>query len=135
MPGSMPPKPSTSTRGHSWAAPPWAARLGIRLFLRGPRAPGAVAVDPRAGPWRFRLSFGLGREKSRFRGRKARSGKDLVMAKGPFGEVPRPSEPTPLDSAPSRPHRPLGSLAYLLGAWEAICIECAFDTHLRAHAW
>jgi hypothetical protein len=45
---------------------------------------------------------------------------------GPFGEVPKPPEPTPLDSAPSRPNRLLGSPAYLLGAWEAICIACPF---------
>ncbi len=37
-----------------------------------------------------------------------RSVEDLVMAKGPFGEVPRPPDPTPLDSAPSRPHGLLG---------------------------
>jgi hypothetical protein len=73
------------------------------------------------------VSLGLGREKSRVRGRKARSGEDLVMFKGPFGEVPRPPELTPLDSPPpSRPHRLLVSPAYLLGAWEAICVACAF---------
>jgi hypothetical protein len=38
------------------------------------------------------------------------------MFKGPFGEVPRPPEPTPLDSPPSRPHRLLESPVYLLGA-------------------
>ncbi len=87
-------------------APPWAARTVMSVIFAGPGS-------GRRGP-ASRLSGGLGREKSRVRGRKARSGEDLVMLKGPFGEVPRPPEPTPLDSPPSRPHRLLESPAYLL---------------------
>jgi hypothetical protein len=130
VPGSMPQKPLTSNSGQSWAARHRGPRGRVcRLFsrARGPRERSPWTCEPR--PWHFRLSFGLRREKSRFRGRKARSGEDLVMSKGPFGEVPRPPEPTPLDSAPNRPHGLLGSPAYLLSAWEAICIACAFGTH------
>jgi hypothetical protein len=86
-------------------------------------------VSRERSPWTcVSLADLAGREKSLVRGRKARSGEDLVMFKGPFGEVPRPPELTPLDSPPSRPHRLLGSPAYLLGSWEAICIACAFGT-------
>jgi hypothetical protein len=87
--------------------------VGYFRGARGPWERSPWTREPR--PWHLRLSGGLGRKESRFRGRKARSGEDLVMAKGPFGKVPRPPEPTPLDSAPSRPHRLLRSPAYLLG--------------------
>jgi hypothetical protein len=79
---------------------------------RGPRALGAVlgavAVDPRAASLALAFSGGLRREKSRVRGRKARLGEDLVMSKGPLGEVPRPPEPTPLDSPPQHAPSPPG---------------------------
>jgi hypothetical protein len=123
----MPPKPSTSNRGRSWAALHRGPRGRVCRYFRGARGPRERSPwtrEPR--PLHFRLSGGLGRKKSRFRKRKARSGEDLAMARGPFGEVPKPPEPTPLDSALSRPNR-------LLGAWEAICIACAFGTHSFIH--
>ncbi len=102
----------------------------MSVIFAGPEGPLERSLWTREPfPWYFRLSGGLGRENSRFRGREARWGEDLVMAKGPFGVVP---EPTPQDSTPSGHHRLLGSPAHLLGAWEAICIECAFGTHLQA---
>jgi hypothetical protein len=95
----MPPKPSSSFVGRVGA---WA--VSVTFGRRGP-----------ASREHFRLSGGLG-EKSRFRGRKARSGEDLVMAKGPFGGVPTPPEPTPLDSAPSR----LGGYLHHMRVWDPL---------------
>ncbi len=113
MPGSMPPKPSTSNSGQSWAARHRGPRGRVcRLFSRGPRSPERSPWMREPRPWHLCLSGGLGREKSCVRGRKARSGEDLVMSKGPFGEVPRPPKPTPLDSAPNRSHGLLGSPAW-----------------------
>ncbi len=88
MPGCMLPKPSTSNRGRSWAARHRGPRATVGRAdgyvdyfrgARGPRERSPWTCEPR--PWQFRRSGGLGLEKSRFRGRKARSGEDLVMAK------------------------------------------------------
>jgi hypothetical protein len=69
----------------------------------GPRAPSRSPWTREPRPWRLRLSGGLRREKSLLRGRKARSGEDLVMLKGPFGEVPRPPTRPPWIPPPAGP--------------------------------
>jgi hypothetical protein len=95
VPGSMPPKPSTSNSGQSWAVRHRGPRGRVcRLFsrARGPRERSPWTCEPR--PWHFRLSFGLRRAKSRFRGRKARSGEDLVMSRARLVKCPgRPNRP------------------------------------------
>jgi hypothetical protein len=101
VPGSMSPRPLNSNRGHSCAARHRGPRGRVcRLFPRGPRAPERSLWTREPRPWHLRLSGGLGRKKSHVRGRKVRSGDDLVISKSPFCEVPRPPEPTPLDSPP-----------------------------------
>jgi hypothetical protein len=82
VPGSMSPKPLTSNRGHSWAVGRADGYVGYFRGARGPPEQSPWTREPR--PWHLCLSGGLGREKSRVRGRKARSGEDPVMAKGPI---------------------------------------------------
>jgi hypothetical protein len=95
--GGTPLKPLTSNRGHPWAARHRGPHGRVcRLFCAGP---GGRKSGRRGPASRYHGTF-VRLAKSRFRGRKAHLGEDLVMAKGQFGEVPRP-----LVSAPSRPHR------------------------------
>ncbi len=88
VPSSIPPKPSTpiaAVRGPRATVGRADGYVNYFRGARGPRERSPWTREPR--PWHLRLSGGLGREKSRVRGRKARSGEDLVMSNGPFGEL------------------------------------------------
>jgi hypothetical protein len=87
-----------------------------------------------SAPQPCRRSRGWGRRGPR--GRASRWGARRVRGQtwsgvggGPFGEMPRPPEPAPLDPAPSRPHTLLGPPADLLGTFGHHCVECAFGAH------
>jgi hypothetical protein len=64
------------------------------------------------------------------------------MAKGPFG-LPGPPEPTPLDSAPIRPHRPgvasippgcLGGYLHRMRIWDPLAGSCMDMPRPRRYA-
>ncbi len=129
MPGSMPPKPSTSivVRGPRGRV--------CQLFSRGPRAPGAVAVDPRAASmalsslWRtWPREVALLRTQSAFgRGPGHGQGRRMMECTGRRNRppwIPPPAGPSP----PGVASIPPGCLGGYLH-------HMRFGTHWRAHAW
>ncbi len=114
-------------RGREWSYRPLASprcwgrarRRGPRgrvcwFFSRGPRGPGTWTRE--RCPWLIHSCGRLGRSRALVGRIALEGGPGLGWSEAPFGQVPRPRKPTPLDSAPSRPHPFLGSSAHLLGA-------------------
>ncbi len=116
-------------------APPWAARTGVPVIFKGSARPGELVPWEReaAGAAPMGLSslrrtwlreIALRRSAWRALGR---TWSGVVGGLGVWLSETRRPEPTPLDSAPSRPHPLLGSLAHLLGAWIlSECVACTF---------
>jgi hypothetical protein len=125
VPGSMSPKPSTSNAVIRGSRATVGRADGCVGCFAGPEGPGSGRRGPASRVHGTCVSLDNLAARSR-----ASADAKRVRARTwscPSAQAAR----TPLDSSPSRPHRLLESPAYLLGAWEAICIACAFGTHLR----
>jgi hypothetical protein len=115
----------------------------MSVIFAGPEGPGSGRRGPASRVHGTFVSLeDLRLEKFCFRGRKARSGEDLVMSKGRLGSA-QAAGADPLDSDPSRPiaswgrqHTSLGAWSYLhhMRVWDPLAGSCMDMPRPRRHA-